>query len=67
MKSMKRQKYMTPEDDPHRLEGVQYASGEEQSTTTNSSRNNEAAGPKRKQHSVVDGFGDVSKIGCFKG
>ena len=67
MNCIKRQKDVTLKDEPLRLEGVQYASGEEQSTTTNSSRNNEAAGPKRKQHSVVDGFGDVSKIGCFKG
>ena len=29
MKSTKRQKYMAPEDDPHRLEGVQYATEEE--------------------------------------
>ena len=29
MDSMKRQKYMTMEDEPPRLEGVQYAAGEE--------------------------------------
>ena len=39
---------MTPEDKPLRLEGVQYATGEEQRTITNSSRKNEAAGPKRR-------------------
>ena len=37
---------MTVEDEPHRSEGVQYATGEEQRTITNSSRKNEAAGPK---------------------
>ena len=39
---------MTPEDEPPRLEGVQYATGEDQRAMTNSSRNNEAAGPKQK-------------------
>ena len=38
MKSMKRQKYMTPEDDPHRLEGVQYATEQEYRAIANSSR-----------------------------
>jgi hypothetical protein len=37
-----------PEDEPHRLVGVQYATGEEQRVITNSSRKNEAAGPKQK-------------------
>ena len=37
-----------------RLEGVQYATGEEQRAITNSSRNNEVAGPKQKWRSVVD-------------
>ena len=36
--SMKRQKDMTPEDEHSRLEGVQYATGEEQRAITNSSR-----------------------------
>ena len=35
-------------------------------TTTNSFRKNEAAGPKWKQHSVVDVSGDESKIQCCK-
>ena len=38
MNSMKRQKDMTPEGKPHRLEGVQYATGEEWRTITNSFR-----------------------------
>ena len=52
--SMKRQKYMTLEDEPPKLEGVQYVTGEEQKEITNISRKNEEAGPKQKGHSVVD-------------
>ena len=48
MNNMKRQKYMTLEDEPLRSEGVQYASGEEWRAVSNSSRKNEAAGPKQK-------------------
>ena len=48
MNSMKRQKDMTPEDEPPRLEGVQYATGKNWRTITNSSRKKEAAGLKRK-------------------
>ena len=48
MESMKRQKNMTLEDEPSRLEGVQYASGKGQGAITNSSRKNEVAGPKQK-------------------
>ena len=63
---MKRQKDMAPEDDPPRAEGVQHATGEEQSTITNSSRNNEADGPKQKQCSFVDMSGGESKVQCCK-
>ena len=45
---MKRQKDMTSENKALRLEGVQYAIGEEQRTITNGSRKNEDAEPKRK-------------------
>ena len=48
MNSMKRQKDMTLEDEAPRLEGVQYATGEEQRAITHSSRKNEADGPKWK-------------------
>ena len=48
MNSKKRPKGMTAEDEPPRLEGVQYAIGEEQRTMTNSSRKNKMAGPKWK-------------------
>ena len=57
---------MTPEDEPQRSEGIQYATGEEQTAITNTSRKNEAAGPKWKQHSVVDVSADESKIQCCK-
>ena len=46
--SIKRQKYMTPEGEPPRSEGVQYATGEEQRAITNSSRKNETARPKEE-------------------
>ena len=39
---------MTLEDEPQRLEGVQYATVEEWRAVTNSSRKNEVTGPKWK-------------------
>ena len=45
---MKKQKDITSEDEPSRLENVQYAPGEEWSVIANSSRKNEADGPKQK-------------------
>ena len=57
---------MTLEDEPHRSKGVQYATREEQRAITNSSRKNEVAGPKWKQHSVVDMSGGESKVWCCK-
>ena len=57
---------MTLKDESPRLEGVQYATGEEQRTTINSLRKNEAAGPKQKWCSAVDVSGDESKIQCYK-
>ena len=47
---MKRQKGMTLEDEPPRLEGVHNAPGEEWRTITNSCRKNKEAGSKQKQH-----------------
>ena len=47
-----------------RSEGVQYATGEKQRGITNTSRKSEAAGPKQKQHSIVDVF--VKKIKDIK-
>ena len=48
MDSMKRQKDIPLEDEAPRLEGVQYATGEEQRAISNSSSKNEAAGPKQE-------------------
>ena len=48
MNSMKRWKKKTPENEPPRLEGVQYATEEEQRAITNNFRKNEVAGPKKK-------------------
>ena len=64
--SMKRQKDMTPKDEPPRLEGAQYATAEEQRAIINCSRQNAAAGTKWKQHPVVDVTGDGSKVHCCK-
>ena len=66
MDIMKRQKYMTAKDELPMSEGVQYATGEEQRAITNSSRKNEVAGPKWKQHSVVNVSGGESKVQCCK-
>ena len=46
MNCMKRQKDMTPEDEPPSLEGVQYATGEEWRAIMNSSKKSEVVGPK---------------------
>ena len=55
MDSMKRQKDITSEEEPSlRLEGIQYATGEEQRAITKSPSKNEAAEPKQKQLSVLD-------------
>ena len=66
MDSMKRQKDMTPEDEPPSLEGVQYATGEEWRAIMNSSKKSEVVGPKWEWHSVVDMSGDESKVWCYK-
>ena len=46
MDSMKRQKNKIAEDELPRLEGIQYATGEERRAVTNSSRKNEVAREK---------------------
>ena len=51
---MKRQDDMTPEDQPPRLEDVQYATGEEWRAINSGYRKDEVTGPKQKQCSVVD-------------
>ena len=70
MNSSKRQKDITPEDEPPRSEGVQYATGEEGRAinNTNSSRKNEAAGPKQKfQMQRANSLGKTLVLGKIKG
>ena len=57
--NMKKQKDMTLKDEVPGLVGSQYATGEEQ---RNSSGRNEEAGPKQKQHLLVDVSGGESKV-----
>ena len=59
MNSMKRQKDKTLKDELPRSVGAQYATGDQ---WRNNSRKNEGMKPKQKQHPVVDGTGDRSKI-----
>ena len=59
MNSMKRQKYRTLKNELPRSVGAQYATGDQ---WRNNSRKNEGMEPKQKQHSVVDGTGDRSKV-----
>ena len=63
MNSMKRQKDRTLKDELPRLVGAQYAPGDQ---WRNDSRKNEGMKPKQKQHPVVNGTGDRSKIRCCK-
>ncbi|KAF7239231.1 Craniofacial development protein 2, partial [Varanus komodoensis] len=66
MDNINRQRNMTPEDDPLRLEGVQYATGEEQKASTSSTKKNEMTGLKPKGHSVADVSGSERKVRCCK-
>ena len=59
MDSMKKQKERTLKDELPRSVSVQYASGDQ---WRNNSRKNEGTEPKQKQHPVVDGTGDRSKV-----
>ena len=59
MNSMKRQKYRTLEDELLRLVGAQYTTGDQWRYNY---RKNEGMQPKQKQHPVVDGTGDRSKL-----
>ena len=63
MNNMKRQKDRTLKDDLLRSVGAQYATGDQ---WRNNSRKNEGMKPKQKQHPVVDGTGDRSKVQCCK-
>ena len=62
MNSMKKQKGMTLKDEPPRLGGTKYATGEEY---RNNSRKNEEMEPKQKQRPVVDVTGDRSNPSLF--
>ena len=59
MNSMKRQNDRILKDELPRSVGAQYATGDQ---WRNNSRNNEKIETKQKQHSVVDGTGDRSKV-----
>ena len=63
MNRMKRQKHRTLKDELPRLVGAQYATGDQ---WRNNFRKNEGMEPKQKQHPVVDGTGDRSKVPCCK-
>ena len=60
---MKRQKDRILKDELPRSVGAQYATGD---TWRNNSRNNEEMEPKQKQHPVVNGTGDGSRVRCCK-
>ena len=63
MNSMKRQKCRTLRDELLRSLGAQYATGNQ---WRNNSRKIEGMEPMQKQHPVVDGTGDRSKVRCCK-
>ena len=59
MNSMKRQKDRTLKDEFPRSVGAQYATGDQ---WRNNSRKKEEMEPRQKQHPVVNGTGDGSKV-----
>ena len=61
--SMKRQKDRTLKDELPRSVGAHYATGDQ---WRNNTRKIEGKEPKQKQHLVVDGTGDRSKVQCSK-
>ena len=63
MNSMNRQKDRTLKDELPWSVGAQYATGNQ---WRNNSRKNEGTEPKQKQHPLVNGTGDRSKIRCCK-
>ena len=63
MNSMKKQKGRTLKDELPRSVGAQYATGD---PWRNNSRKNEGMESKQKQHPVVYGTGDRSKVQCCK-
>ena len=63
MNRMKRGKDRTLKHELPRSVGAQHATGDQ---WRNNSRKNERMEPKQKQHPVVDGTGDRSKVQCCK-
>ena len=63
MNSMKRQNDRILKEELLRSVDGQYAVGDQ---WRNSSIKNEGMEPKQKQHPVVDGIGDRSKVRCYK-
>ena len=63
MSRMKKQNDRTLKDELPRSVGVQYTTGDQ---WRNNSRKNEETEPKQKQHPVMDGTGDISKVQCYK-
>src|SRR5574340_291763 len=63
MNSLKRQKDRILKEELPRSVSAQYANGDQ---WRNNSRKNEGMEPKQKQHPVVDGTGDRSKVQCCK-
>ena len=63
MNSMKRQKDRTLKDELPRSVGARYSTGDQ---WRNNSKKNEGMELKQKQHPVVDGTGDRSKVQCCK-
>ena len=57
--SMRRQNDRTLKEELPRSLGAQYATEDQ---WRNNSRKNDGMGPKQKQHPVVDGTGDRSKV-----
>ena len=66
MNNLKRQKDMTLGMSSPVWKLFNMLLGEEWKAITNNSRKYEAAGPKQKQHSVVDVSGGESKLQCYK-
>ena len=61
MNSMKRENNRILKEELPRSVGAQYATGDQ---WRNNSRKNEGREPKQKQHPVVDGTDDRSKVRC---
>ena len=59
MNSMKRQNVRILKEELHRLVGAQYATGDQ---WRNNARKNEGVETKQKQHPVVNGTGDGSRV-----